>query len=309
MAVYSLGLNFSHREAVRLGLDPEEAFQAVLIHLKPTHLRLSLYWDEAAPRAGTYDLSGARWFLDQAQRRDSHVLLTVGFKPQRHPSYYPPNWLAPSAASDTNTQAQGRLTANLLMMLERAIALLADYDAIDSWEVEHLPFLPANKQPPGWSIGAPLLKREIGVVHDVDPRHRPVVVSHPGGNLLGSGWRQAVVNADALGCTLFASDFGGSSGGLGRWLAWQLSIQASLAARFGKQLWVTELAAPARRQTNGAAPPLQRLDSPIEAAFRAGAARIYLSGVEEWLAMRDRGRPEQWEHTRALLQYASEELP
>src|SRR5579875_1531712 len=176
MSEHSLGLNFSHRQAQALGEEPREAFQAVLIHLRPRYLRLSLYWDETAVQPGAPDPAELRWFLDQAQRRDCRVLLTVGFKPQRHPSYFPPRWLTDGSSGP---EPSGRLAANLLLMLERVIALLADYDVIDAWEVEHLPFLPAAEQPAGWAIDAPLLGREVELLHDVDARHRPVVVSHP----------------------------------------------------------------------------------------------------------------------------------
>src|SRR6266487_974520 len=183
-----LCLNFSHREALRLGIDPDEALLAILIHLKPALLRFSLYWDEISPAPGAYDFERVHATLGRAQEHDCSVLLTIGFKPQRHPAFNPPAWLR-QASSD-------RLSANLLMMLERAVALLADYDAIDAWEVEHLPFLSLRRQPQGWAIGRTLLQREIGVLREVDSRHRPVVASHPGGRLLQGGWREALVMAD-----------------------------------------------------------------------------------------------------------------
>ena len=291
-----LGLNFSHREAAERGLDPEEALSAILIHLKPALLRLSLYWDEIAVEPGSYDLSATQQALDHAQSSGCRVLLTVGFKPQRHPAYAPPRWLA--GAQDE------RLTANMLMMLERAVALLADYSAIDAWEAEHLPFAPAAEQPAGWSVRGPLLRRQLDILREVDPRHRPVVVSHTGGHILQSGWREALVHASVLGISMHASKLSALSAQRGlrvtarmRLHVWQLSLQAKLAASFNRPLWVTELIDDVHEdgETSG------RLSEAVSAAVKAGASRVYVRGAEEWLLMRRSGRTAPWDEARSVF--------
>jgi hypothetical protein len=304
MPLHALGLNFSHRRAALLGVDPHEAFQATLIHLKPRHLRLSVYWDETAPEPAVYDPSILRWYLDEAQRRDCHIALTVGFKPQRHPAYFPPRWLTDGGSGG---EPSGRLAANLLLMLERVIALLADYDVIDAWEAEHLPFLAPEEQPFGWAIDAPLLDREIAVLHDVDPRHRPVVISHPAGRLFALAWYRAMLAGDVFGCV---AGWGRErrERQLSRLETWQLSIQATLAARAGRELWITELGAAAASRQNPPSIP-EIIDSDLESAFRSGARRVYLRGVEEWFATRAQGRSLGWEHARELMQFAADQLP
>jgi len=292
-----LGLNFSHREMLRLGLDPEEALSAILIHLNPALLRLSLYWDEIAPEPGGYDFAVPQAMLDRAQDHGCRVLLTIGFKPQRHPAFHAPRWLI-GAGPD-------RLSANVHMMLERAVALLADYNTIDAWEVENLPFLPASRQPPGWSVGRQLLRRQIGVIRDVDSRHRPVVASHPGGHLLQRGWLEALTAADVLGCLLsFQSqpDSGFArleAAAAERGLAWQLSIQAAVAARFGRPLWVTELIGDSEQDSK--TDEVSLLERAVDLAQKAGAGRVYLRGAEQWLLMRSRGRPQRWLRAQSLL--------
>lgn len=293
-----LGLNFSHREAIRLGLDADEALDAVFLFLKPECLRISLYWDEISPEPGTYDLTAVQTTLDRAERHDCRVLVTVGFKPQRHPNFTPPRWLIGASLE--------RLTANMLMMLERAIALLADFSAIDAWETEYLPFLPPAKQPQGWSIRPALLERQLNVLHEVDPRHRPVVVSHPGGRLFQSGWREALVRGGILGCELSMDDLAGRgedhdavSVMAARLRVWQLSIQATLAAAFSRQLWVTELLAD--NAGAQAERPGGRLEGAVANAMKAGAQRIYIRGVEQWLCVRASGTNEPWDEARTLF--------
>jgi hypothetical protein len=302
-ATPALGLNFSHRYASLIGLDPAEAFLAVLIHLKPVFLRLSLYWDEISPEAGVYDFSAVHWHLQRAQQHGCRVLLTVGFKPQRHPSFAAPRWLS---SGETPPQA-GRLAANLLLMLERAIALLADYDAIDAWEVEHEPFVSDSHQPQGWSIDSKLVQREIDLLGEVDPRHRPVVVSHPAGHLLTSGWRKTLAAGDVFGWVYAPAPNSGSSPGVFTWVQLgQQSLEARLQAmavrRAGKSFWITELSVESSagvvRDSGDGRPGL---GSATRLLGNSGAERAYLLGTEQWLLERERGEPDHWNWVRSLL--------
>jgi hypothetical protein len=298
-----IGLNFSHRVAESLGLDWVEALEALLIHLDPLLLRLSVYWDETATSPGVYDFSAIQALLDRVQRRDTRVLLTLGFKPQRHPAFFPPEWLA-SGPGDGSPE-QGRLAANLLMMLERAVALLADYDVIDAWEPEHLPFLSAGRQPPGWSMSRNLVLRAVQTIREVDPRRRPVVVGHPGGRIFESGWRHALVAADVLGCTLELPPTSlNAAGWLRRWLPiWQLGLQAQLARRFGRGVWTTEFAAEEAGWWNENVAPTP-IASMLGGLAATGAERAYLRGAEQWLLSRAEGQPKAWDSARRLFREA-----
>jgi hypothetical protein len=280
----ALGVSFSHREAARRGADPSRELRDLLDALQPRRLRISLYWDEISPRPGVCDLSKAQAALDVAQQRDCAVLLTIGFKPQRHPTYTPPPWL--SGASHE------RLTAGLMMMLERAISLLADYSAIEAWEVEFLPYLPRRLQPRNWAFTADLFKREAGVIREVDPRHRAVVVSHPGGRLISPGWLKALTLGDVLGSALRISPRQALP-------ARRLLIQAQIARQFGRGLWVTELESSGfagdREAVCGCIEAIQTLD-------RAGVTRAYLSGFEHWMSVfRSSGQPDCWRRIIALI--------
>lgn len=314
MPTAKLGLNFSHRQASALGLDPEEAFYAVLFHLRPQFLRLSLYWDECSPEPGRYDFRTVRWQLDRAHEFGCRVLMTIGFKTQRHPSFYPPRWLI--SASETagwRTPDEGRLAAHLLMMLERAVALLADYDVVDSWEVENQPFLPLSLQPAGWSTPTTLVLREIAVTREVDPRHRPVVISYPATRAADRGWRMSLRAGDTIGLacnlpTLSTPALCRLAGRL-QWelLALEVRLQAALVARAGRGCWITEL---------GTEPPDLGRDLPglaertinnaLRLARRSRVERAYLIGSEPWLLMRESAREEWWTAARAAFRSQSE---
>jgi hypothetical protein len=279
----ALGLSFSDGECSRLGIDPEQGFPELLAELRPRRLRLSLYWDRISPEPGVCDLSFTQSALDTAQRLDCGVTLTIGFKPQRHPTFTPPPWLAGASHE--------RLTAGLVMMLERAIALLADYSAIEAWEVEFLPYLSIRQQPSGWSFDSKLVEREAALLREVDPRHRPVVVSHPGGRLLDRGWLKALTVGDILGGVLHLAPRQTVP-------ARSVSIQAQLAQRFGRQLWVTELEC---GDSSGSLDAHGSLEA-ARALATACVSRAYLSGFEQQLLQRQRADPDRWQRFRALLQ-------
>lgn len=309
----TFGLSFSHRRASQLGLDPTEAYLALLIHLKPRQIRLSLFWDEVAPDPGAIELGLARWYLDRAEEHHCRVLLTVGATGPGDPGFYPPRWLRDIDQPDRPPRAkQGRFVANLLLMLERAIAFLADYDTIDAWQVE--PAFPGDLDGSGAgpAISLGLLKREVDVVREVDARHRPIVVNGDRLNLFRRGWADALRIGDVLGQTMDATAFAPTA--IGRLLRLggdrvALRLLAAVAAQTGKQLWITELrsdAAPRQSgaRTSGAGPDGSNPQHPWQLATlarRSGAGRVYVGGAEWWLLMRERGDGRWWELAKAML--------
>jgi hypothetical protein len=277
----ALGLNFSHQEAARLGLSPNEGLRDLLAELRPKHLRLSLYWDRISPEPGTYDLTDIQNCLDAAQRQGCSVLLTIGFKPQRHPTLAIPPWMI-GASSE-------RLTAGLVLMLERAVALLADYSAIDAWEIEFLPYLAHHQQPKDWRFEPAHLRREVAVLHEVDARHRPVVVSHPAGIFSNTGWLKALSLGDILGGALSLS-------ARGTLPLRRISLQAHLASRFDRQLWITEL-----QWYDETGYSISSLTESLQTLTAAGVNRAYLCGTEAWAAQASDKRPDCWREVRELI--------
>ncbi|MGI8553388.1 MAG: hypothetical protein ACR2PL_21785 [Dehalococcoidia bacterium] len=321
------GLSFSQRRAVQLGLDPDEALLALLIHLKPPFLRLSLYWDEIAPQPGRYDFHVVRRQLDQAQQYGCRVLLTVGLKGQAEPGFFPPTWLrdtSPAGASGSEAP-RGRLAANLLLMLERAVAYLSDYDVIDAWQVEAGPTAVPSVAAARWAISLPLLHREVEVVREVDARHRPVVISSVRG-AAGQKHRQTARSlADVIGEDLMLQSRLGA-GLMQPLLRRALASSSPLAhlvqkardAQFrGKELWITALQAEpeagasvpalhARRQRPGL---LNLVEENVADARLLRPKRIYLRGAEWWLLRRHEGDSDWWEFARQLLRQEANPPP
>ncbi|HLZ73265.1 MAG TPA: hypothetical protein VKV26_25455 [Dehalococcoidia bacterium] len=312
-----LGVNFSHHQAEWLGLDADETFSLLLNDLRVRHFRLSLYWDEIQPEPTRYDLGQTHRYLDWAEARGAHVLLTVGLKAQRHPEFYPPAWLLGEGSPPHGGRVaeQPRLVAHLLLMLERAVALLADYGAIDAWQVENEPFLPAAGRTVGWRFDEATLRKEIAAVEGSDPRRRPIVINHSSHTIFERGWLRALRLGDVVAQDVYTRI--PSGGPLRYWNRYTLGpfgpnlfVQSVLAHRFGRQFWINELQAEPWERTPlvdlapeqiGSVSP-QIIERNLALARRARPDRIYLWGAEWWRYMALRRDDRYWQLARGLFQ-------
>lgn len=315
----TLGVNFSHRHAEWLGLDPDDLYRALLDDLGVRHVRISVYWDEIAPTPAALELGSLRRWLDPLQARGAKALVTVGLKAQRWPEYYPPTWLTSSMpmAHGADVEQHPRVVAHLLLMLERVTAYLADYDAVGAWQVENEPFLPSMRHTEAWQISPSLLAREIEVVRGSDPRSRPIVVNHSTQSRFDRRWWTALRSADRLAENIYTRK-------PNRW-PWPryfnlyalpvyrpaLGRESRVARDLGKGLWITELQAePWQRDDIKTLRPEQvesispeRIRRNLALVHRAGASHVYLWGAEWWqYTAQQHGDTRYWDLARSLFQ-------
>ncbi len=313
-----LGVNFSPRQAKWLGLDADETFSALLNDLRVRFFRLSLYWDEIQPEPTRYDFSRVQQMLEWAEYRGARVLLTVGLKAQRHPEFFPPAWLVRdgSPPHGARIREQPRLKAHLLLMLERAVAMLADFSCIDSWQVENEPFLPAAGRTVGWTFDRKTLRKEIGAVRGSDPRNRPIVINHSSNTIFEPGWLTALRMGDVLAQDVYTRK--PSSGRQVRYgnpfalgpFGPGLLLQSALARRTGKRFWITELQAepwepepiPVLRPDEIGSISPERMQSNLALVSRTRPERVYFWGAEWWRYLLGRGDDRYWSVARRLFQ-------
>ena len=313
-----LGVNFSHRHAAWLGLDPDRLYRSLLDELGVRRVRISVYWDEVALAPDRLAFQPVRRWLDPLQERGARALVSVGLKAQRWPEFYPPHWLTEEAPlpHGAHIEEHPRVVAHLLLLLERLTAFLADYDAVEGWQVENEPFLPSMRHTVGWRFSPALLQREIEVVRGSDPRRRPIVVNHSSQNCFDTRWQAVRALADLPAENVYTRK-------PNRWpwpryfnayalgpLAPPLARYAAAARAAGTALWVTELQAePWERTDVHALAPEQigsvspaRIQANLRLVRRAGIPRVYLWGAEWWRFTAERhGDTRYWELGRRLL--------
>jgi hypothetical protein len=313
------GVSFSHRHAEWLGLDPDTLYRDLLDDLGVRHVRLSVYWDEVAPAPDQIDFEPLRRWLDPLQERHARALVTVGLKAQRWPEYYPPDWLVRDNPMPHRARLDDhpRAVAHLLLMLERVTAFLADYDAIDAWQVENEPWITSIRGTVGWRFSADLLAREIAVVRESDPRRRPIVVNHSTQSRFDRRAYQGAPLADVLAENIYTRKPTGRSWpryvntyALGPF-APPLRNLAAFLRRHRRRFWITELQAePWESHDVKSAPPSaigsispDRLQANLRLAERVGTTRVYLWGAEWWRYAAERsGDPRYWILARRLFQ-------
>lgn len=316
-----LGVNFSHRHAAWLGLDPDALLRSLLDDLGIRRYRVSVYWDEIAPSPETLDFEPVRRWLDPIQRNGAKALITVGLKAQRWPEFYPPDWLiaANPLPHGAHLESHPRVVTHLLLMLERLTAYLADYDAIEAWQVENEPWLPSMRGTAGWQFTPDLLAKEIAVVRESDPRHRPIVVNHSSQNCFDRRAQLAFSLADVIAENVYTRKpnrwpWPRYFNVYALWLyAPRLKHYAGLLRRFDRPLWITELQAEPwetrdvkhlRAAEAGSVSP-SRIRDNLRLVARTGASRAFLWGAEWWRYTADRdGDQRYWDLARRLFNQA-----
>jgi hypothetical protein len=166
-----VGISFSHRHAVYLGLDPIRAFEQ-LVNMGFGVVRISAYWDEIAARG----FRSLHTLLETAGRAGQPLVLTVGMKAIRWPEFYVPQTLA----SLTTRDLQGPLSEFISTTVEHC----KDSPAIVAWQVENEPL---NRSGPNrrW-IPLYLLAAEVEAVRKLDAR--PLILNAFRHFTLASDW-------------------------------------------------------------------------------------------------------------------------
>jgi len=87
-----IGVSFSQKRALELGLDWKANFTALLDDLDIKHYRLMSYWDIHEPVRGQMDFSSLDWQISEATKRGADVTLSIGIRQPRWPECHQPSW-------------------------------------------------------------------------------------------------------------------------------------------------------------------------------------------------------------------------
>jgi hypothetical protein len=294
-----LGVTFSARYAKDIGLDPKETYLAILDDLKARRIRVPVYWDLVEPEEGKYDFSDVEWQLNEAQKRNAEIVLTIGQKVPRWPECFIPEW--------ANTDDAKR-KESLVKFVGSAVNHFKDYPAIKYWQIENEPFLDFGICP---AADSSLLDKEIEAARNTD-NTRKIIVSDSGELSL---WIQAAKRADIFGTTMYREVVNKRLG------AWKYPIgpnffkfKRMLIEIFARQKNAIVIELQGEPWLNGWTTgfPLNeqlvsmnevKLRDNVQFAKNTGFSQIYMWGVEWWYwAKTQKNYPNVWDEAKKIFE-------
>ncbi|MFH0854232.1 MAG: cellulase family glycosylhydrolase [bacterium] len=283
-----------------MGINWKDAYLAILDDLKVKTIRIPLYWTEIEPREGEYFFEDYDWMIEEAQKKNSRLVLAVGKKLPRWPECHIPDWVASYEESLQNKK--------MLLSIEKIINRYKNLDNLYSWQVENEPFLSFGVCP---DCDIPLLDKEIDLVRKLDPHH-PIMVTDSGELSI---WLPAAKRADIFGSTLYRiiykKPFGYIKYPLDPKFFWAKANLVHLLNP-GKHIIISELQA--EPWTSGLIQTtsldeqkksmnLELFQKNIEYAKAVGFPEVYLWGVEWWYWLKEKHKkPEIWEAAKNVIQ-------
>jgi hypothetical protein len=299
------GVTFSNKYSQELGLDWKDTYTKILDDLKVKNIRLVAYWDEIEATPDQFDYSNIRWEVEEAQKRDVKVILTMGRKVPRYPECFEPKWWKMMPEESVRD-------AELFEYIKRTTLELKTYDNIKIWQVENEPYWPFGDCK--YDIKTSTLKKEIALVKSIDPR--PILVQDSGE---GGFWASTYKLGNKLGISMYRKiwyNFWGVFFGKFIYFQyplanWTYKIKADLVGVPYRNIIVTELQAepwgPGRNNlltTEEKNKTMSRNDfiETISYAQKAGFKDLYLWGVEWWLwEKQNNNNAYYWNTAKALF--------
>jgi hypothetical protein len=295
------GVVFSQKHSQLMGLDWRENYLAILDDLKVKNLKLVAYWDLIEKEKGVYNFEDLDWQIEEAEKRDSNILLVFGRRVPRWPECHFPEWAE-------NMEEKER-KEELLKLIEKIVLRYKDNESIKMWQVENEPFFPFGLCPPP---DEELLKKEIELVKSLDNRGRPIVLTESGELPL---WFKAAKLGDVVGHTLyrkvwfeqfnsyFSYPFPPVFYHRKAWLIDKIFSKKVICVELQAEPWgnnklLYDLPLDEQEKTMN----LKRFKDVIEFAENTGEDTFYLWGSEWWYWMKEKKeREEIWNESKKLF--------
>lgn len=299
---FKYGVTFSPHYATSLGLDWQKVYIHALDQLKARYLRLPTFWNIIEAEEGIFDFSEVDFMLNEAEKRDAKVLLTIGVRQPRWPECHVPEW-----AKQLNTQQRQK---KALEFVEVTVERYKDRGIIWGWQVENEPLLAVFGECD--PVDREFLKREVSLVKKLDPA-RPIVITDSGELRF---WRTPMELSDIFGTTLYRTVHNKIFG----FFKWPLvpalytlksNIIRTIFAPHNQKTIISELQAePWSPQSLEETPLKDQLrvfsikdfKDNINFAQGTGFDEIYLWGIEWWYWAEKQGHPEYLQYAQQLFE-------
>jgi len=294
-------ISFSAPYAKDLGLDWQEVYTAMLDDLKPTKVRIPVYWNLLEPVKERFKFEGVDWQIEEAQKRGVQVVLVVGRRVPRWPECHEPLWLR--GATEEKKQPE------IMRLLEVEINHFKKFDNIVMWQVENEPLFNLFGECP--KISSEFLQKEIDLVKSLDDR--PIMVTDSGELSL---WSRSSRVTNVLGTTMYRVVWNPLTGffrhinppafyhSRASWVKKHRNVEKVIISELQAEPWaVKELFiahVPLRDQYRGFS--IEQFEKNVEFAEKTGLGEAYLWGVEWWYWLREvHGDGSYWDYAREVV--------
>lgn len=279
-----LGVSFSKKYADELGIDWKRAYLALLDDIGVKNLRLMSYWDLHEPEQDNYDFSDLDWQIDQANRHNVNVSLSIGERQPRWPECHVPDW--------AKTLPVKERQSHLLNYIDVVVTRYKDQPAIASYQIENEV---ANRLFGECdAYDRDFYAQEINLVKNLD--QDATIISNVS-NQSGIPYFGPVNQVDKVGFSIYKKAHFEAFGEQRAWSFWYIpslwhSTRAGLTEGFtGKQTFVHELQAEPwgpkatvdlSFEEQNKTMDSNQLKSIVNFAKSTGMNEIYLWGGEWW---------------------------
>jgi hypothetical protein len=297
------GVTFSKQYSEFLGIDWEETYLAILDEIKPTIIRLPVYWTDVEKKEGVLNFEDYDFIMNEADKRGIGITIVVGKRLPRWPECHVPKW----ASGMSKENIQKRANKIVIETVER----YKNLNNLKAWQVENEPFLPFFGECP--PVDAKGLDEEIKIVKFLDP-NRPIIVTDSGELSI---WLRAVKRADIFGTTMYRIVWSEKFSKYIGYIKYPLPpkffwFKANVSRIFygNKPMVVSELQAEPwgdtsskmTREEQEKTMSIKHFNDNIEYARKVGFSEVYLWGAEWWYLMKtQQNQPEFWETAKKVM--------
>lgn len=297
------GITFSKLHTVRMGLDWQQAYLAIMNELQPSRIRIPLYWNDIELKQGEYDFSVYEWMVNEATIRDIGIVLVVGRRTPRWPECHDPVWHHSLIVEEQKK--------SLLAYVEASIIRFKDNSKIVAWQVENEPFVEFFGECP--VTDEEFFEQEVALARLLDAS-RPIIITDSGEY---GYWYRSARYADILGTTMYRRvpdwPFLGEYNRYffpPQFYRWKgnlidnfVPIKNLIVAELQGEPWVigTSMATdrPLEEQYKTMNPAY--FEEIIQYARASGIGEMYWWGAEWWYWLKLQGHIEIWESAKQLF--------
>ncbi len=298
-----IGITFSPKYAIQLGLNPQITFSKMLADLKPEYIRLPVYWDEVEKFPNDLNFSSVDYYLNIALQKNINVILVLGYKQPRWPECFDPPWVKNLIRSERELR--------ILKLVQKEIDHFKNYKNITTWQIENEPFLPFGNCDTPTAQTKDRLKKEIQIVKEAD--NRPILLTDSGEL---STWIPTMGLSDIFGTTIYRTVWNPTLGLIDYPLPpsfyslkndlIRLITQKkgdTIISELQMEPWITDKKLPSQSDLRAQIQqfPPSRLSQNLKYAKETNFDTIYLWGVEWWYFMEKMGHPQYLQEAKKLF--------